>query len=575
MSIPLTPLGRRLFHILFLVGTAVAVISSATIMWINYQSGVKRYQFILQQISDSYKDSVTYSLWAYDIRQLDAQLQGILNFPSIVYAQIDSNGEIITKKGDLYQSVAAQMVIPLVYKNNHTDITIGYLRLNQSYAPLYQSLITQAITTVVGQTIMFVFLMIIVLFILHHLVTKRLGVMAQWAMEFSLENLDNQLSLGSTNNTDELTQVAQAINHMRETLKEDLAQREREQDENKELHQQLSLVVDNVELGICRYYVKEHRFDCNLNFANHLGSNISELNTHPEPFQYFLNLILGDTAEEQLNQIHQLLSGNITRLKSRYLLNTPAHLSMLDINFQILSYLDNCPDKILIYSIDKTEEFSLKNKIEFLKDSKELEFERRTEDFKAEISRLRESKDNFRREVRKLRMAQHPKHIQALNNLILDYLKKWHECISDDEFTLWKSFLNINFYNTLKPIDLSIIFKRLTQDIADKYKNTFFIDAPFSLIAEEDETVLNYLLHILLQDKFFEKSQKVNLKLSIADNYLKAFWIFDGEFSAIDLDEMLSMQLAQMITQMRYNGEIGYKKSDKKLELSLIAPFRT
>src|SRR5690554_8137548 len=90
----------------------VSLLISAALLWLDYQSGIKRYEEVLNQISSSYQSSISYSLWNFDNRQLESQLQNITNFPGIIYVQVDNDGKIIGSKGDLYAKAQRRFVIP-------------------------------------------------------------------------------------------------------------------------------------------------------------------------------------------------------------------------------------------------------------------------------------------------------------------------------------------------------------------------------------------------------------------------------------------------------------------------------
>src|SRR5690554_7871891 len=154
----------------------VSLLISAALLWLDYQSGIKRYEEVLNQISTSYQSSISYSLWNFDNRQLESQLQGITNFPGIVYVQVDNDGKIIGSKGDLYAKAQRRFVIPLYYKNNQTSHLLGQLRINQSYDALYESLYSRGAAILLSNIILFFLVVFIVLIVLHRLEIGRAHV---------------------------------------------------------------------------------------------------------------------------------------------------------------------------------------------------------------------------------------------------------------------------------------------------------------------------------------------------------------------------------------------------------------
>src|SRR5690554_4200269 len=335
-SSTISPLGRRIFVILFLISICVSFAVSAALLWLDYQAGIKRYEEVLNQISSSYQSSISYSLWNFDSRQLESQLQGITNFPGIVYVQVDNDGKVISSKGDLYKKAERRFVIPLFYKNNQTSHLLGQLRINQSYEALYESLYSRGAAILLSNIILFFLVVFIVLIVLHRLVTRRLWKMARWAQSFSLANLDDELIIGKQHHVeDEFSYVVDAINQMRVTIQDELTLREKENLQREQLQEQLALAVDNASLGFCRYELTNKKFICNTHFASQLGTNEVDIEDMRDPMQFFLNQITGPNSVKQIESINQLLRGNKVRLHDRFTMQQDNQKAVLEISFPL------------------------------------------------------------------------------------------------------------------------------------------------------------------------------------------------------------------------------------------------
>src|SRR5690606_1012571 len=204
-------------------------------LWTDYRQGVAEYNKALQQIRSSYQDSITYSLWNFDKRQLETLLQGVSNFPGVVYVQLDHEGTVLHSLGDLYRKSDQRLVIPLQYQNDNGTLPIGSLRVSQNYDDLYNALISRAVEILLSQFLLIFSVAVMLLLIVHRLIARRLQRMADWASAFSLENPDLELTVDRPGDPrDELSYVAAAINDMRTTLQEDLRLRQQEYDQRKQ-----------------------------------------------------------------------------------------------------------------------------------------------------------------------------------------------------------------------------------------------------------------------------------------------------------------------------------------------------
>lgn len=572
----ISPLGKRLFIILFFMSIGVSLLISAALLWLDYQSGIKRYEEVLNQISTSYQSSISYSLWNFDSRQLESQLQGITNFPGIVYVQVDNDGQIISSKGDLYSKAERSLIIPLTYKNNHTSHQLGQLRIKQSYAALYESLYSRGFAILLSNIILFFLLAIIALIVLHYLVTRRLWKMARWAQNFSLTNLDDELVIDKTAHVeDEFSYVVDAINQMRMTIQDELTLREKENLQRGQLQKQLTLAVDNAALGFCRYELNNKKFICNTHFASQLGTNEVDIEDMRDPMEFFLAQITGPNKLEKIDKINQLLKGNKVRLHDRLTMQQGSQQAVLEVSFQVITYEDNCPQEVLICMADFTLEAKLQNKIAQLNADKEQDRATVSSILQSENQKLLEEKKELRQEILKLRLSQQPKHLKALSSLMDEYLHSWKDAMTEGEYELWHDFLNIDFYKRLVTLDVSQLFGNLTTVIANKHAILIKKDLPFSLIADEDPDVLSFTIEKILFPELLRKSSEIHLNVRLQNSRLNTVWRITTEVDVEFLQQSLSYKLASMIVRIRYNGSLVSKKEGEQLEIFLSTPFRT
>lgn len=571
----ISPLGRRLILALVILGGVITLSSSAIILWLDYQDGVKRYQNTLNQVAQSYESSVTNSLWTYDLDQLNALAQGITNFPGIHYVQVDNDREIIIQKGDPYAASDKKLTISLIFQDGEQLRHLGTLRLNQNYQELYHTLYNRAVDIIISQLILAFAIGLIALVVIHQLITRRLLKLIQWARNFNLSSLDIEPPVKKLGPYDELGLVVDAINQMRHTLKEDLRLREEEQTKHERLQSQLTLAVNNAELGFCRYSAKKDNFECNHHFANQLGFAVEDVNYLKKPLEYFLKQIDSKHANQQRTEILQLVSGKKVYLHDRYRLKNTVLTSVLDISFQVISYDNGLPDHILICSTNRTLEHQLKDNLKLLNKSYEQQILTVEEKCELKISRLKEEKNSLKRENRRLRIAQQPQHIEALSKLMLDELQLCHNLIPEQRFTVWKDFLTLNFYQKLIGLDICYEFEQRTQAAADQHNINYSSDLPLSMIAEEDPTILQFLFDLIINPELLASATAIFLKIRLIGNELSVQWVLTGNFDDLSNTHKFEVKLANIICNMRYKGTFTATKNANQLELLISAPFKT
>lgn len=571
----ISPLGRRLIIWLFLTGLVISLASSAVILYVDYQNGLQRYANILENIKDSYTQSLTNSLWHFDHGQLTALTQGIANFPSISYVQIDNDKKVVIQQGDMYLPADKKIIIPLVYSSPERTELLGYLRINQSYQELSQNMYNRGIEILISQLLMALINFSILLLIVHYLINIRLFEMARWARSFSLDNLDQELPITEKYKDDELAVVPRAMNQMRLTIKEDLQSRENQQELNNRLKDQLELAVNNAEIGFCRYQISKHSMECNDHFARQFGLTELQTKSPLNLLNYMLDHLTGEQACKQSQQIKRLSLGQKVFLRDRYQFNIPGLLSVLDMSFQVVGYLDGQPETLLICSINRANEVSLQLKIEQQEQQHQQELAELEASHHHRLQILQDEKNKLAREFRLLSFGQQPKHIQSLTEMMASELKSCQHFLEPKRYQLWQQFLNQNFYKKQSLFDVGKVTSKKIKQMTEPLNIKLSKDLPMSLIIEENYEVFDFLLELLLSNDILSHTQSLHLKIRLIDHQISTDFVLTGDFERLDTDQLLALKMANAIVQMRYNGFLIHKKSGDKLSLLISAPFRT
>ncbi len=217
-------LSQRVLLYLLLVTIFLSVISTAVQVYSGYKDDVVSLQQRFDNIRMSYIPSMATSLWDFNQPLLEQQIKGIVDLPDISYVKV------ITDLGDEHEfgdvSVVEQQVVveyEIVYGNND----IGILQVYADYNDIYKRLKDKAGFILTSQLIQTFIVAFSILFIVHWLVTRHLYRITEYAQKLASHNLDKELVLQNRQKSkDELDFLVDAINEMREKIKNDIVKLE-------------------------------------------------------------------------------------------------------------------------------------------------------------------------------------------------------------------------------------------------------------------------------------------------------------------------------------------------------------
>ncbi|WP_243431876.1 sensor histidine kinase [Aliamphritea spongicola] len=224
------PLGIRLLAAILLCSSAITLIATGTQLWLDYRYELSAIDERLQQIETSSLNSLSNSLWEISPAQIQVQLDGLHQLPDIRYLEISS------QYGDYYSAGSRPEEGPIVERNYHlthqgadgTIFPVGDLTLVISLDEVYRRLTDKVLVILASQGIKTFLVSIFILTIFHRLITQHLGTMASYARRLKLDQLDLPLVLkrNKKHKDDEISQVVDAMNSMRESMLHDMSKRE-------------------------------------------------------------------------------------------------------------------------------------------------------------------------------------------------------------------------------------------------------------------------------------------------------------------------------------------------------------
>ncbi|GGY86762.1 hypothetical protein GCM10011613_34930 [Cellvibrio zantedeschiae] len=236
------PIAFRLLGLIVVSSSLITLFAILLQLYGNFHDDVSSLEKRLDQVRISTLASITKSLWGFDQEQLSIQIHSVLDVQDVVQVQVvwrDWNNTeqsmVVSNNKQTQSEIEAkksQFLVkeyPLTYEDASTpEQRLGTLQVTASLSSIYDKLWERALFIAIVQSAKTLLISLFILWLVHALLTRHMEAIANYARHLNLESLNKPLRLKrvkSDPRRDELDNVVDAINHMRETLLEDLDQR--------------------------------------------------------------------------------------------------------------------------------------------------------------------------------------------------------------------------------------------------------------------------------------------------------------------------------------------------------------
>lgn len=236
------PIVARLLGLIIISSSVITILAILLQLHSNFNDDVAALEKRLDQVRISTLASITKSLWGFDQEQLNIQIHSVLDVEDVVQVGVTwhdwnnvqqhlvasnpsySNRELETKR--------SQYLIreyPLVYEDPSTPPQqLGVLTITASLSSIYDKLWERAYFVALVQGTKTLIIALFIIWLVHTLLTRHIKAIANYTRNLNLETLTKPLKLQRLkmdSTSDELDNVVNAINQMRETLLDDIEQR--------------------------------------------------------------------------------------------------------------------------------------------------------------------------------------------------------------------------------------------------------------------------------------------------------------------------------------------------------------
>jgi len=236
------PIAFRLLGLIVVSSSLITLFAILLQLYGNFHDDVSSLEKRLDQVRISTLASITKSLWGFDQEQLSIQIRSVLDVTDVVQVRVVwrdwnnteqtlvvSNNKHTQAEIDAKQSQFLVKDYPLNYEDASTpEQRLGTLQVTASLSSIYDKLWERALFIAIVQSAKTLLISFFILWLIHTLLTRHMEAIANYARNLNLESLTKPLRLkriSSESGQDELDNVVNAINHMRETLLEDIEQR--------------------------------------------------------------------------------------------------------------------------------------------------------------------------------------------------------------------------------------------------------------------------------------------------------------------------------------------------------------
>jgi signal transduction histidine kinase/CheY-like chemotaxis protein len=235
------PIATRLLGLIILSSSAITLAAILMQLYATFHDDVDTLNQRIDQVKVSTLPSITQSLWSFDQEQLSIQIDSMLDVEDVVQVKVSwrdwsdrerirmASRRVTQEDIDAHPNQFLIREYPLIYEDvTITSEQLGTLTITASLENIYGRLWDRTFFIVAIQGIKTIIIALFILWLVHTLLTRHIDTIAHYARQLHLDNLTVPLRLNRVKpdaKPDELDNVVNAINHMRETLLEDIQQR--------------------------------------------------------------------------------------------------------------------------------------------------------------------------------------------------------------------------------------------------------------------------------------------------------------------------------------------------------------
>ncbi len=228
------PLAFRLMGAILLVSSLITLVAILLLLAREFDQGMADIERDLEQVEMTALPGITRSLWNFDDDQLRIQLEALRRLPEVVATELtweDWHGgarSMLAGPREASETADITHSYPIVHQRQDGSAEeLGTLHIYITQAPIYQRVAQHAIFIALFQIFKTLLIALVIIALIRFMLTRHLRTIADYARRLDITRLHRPLDLGRRpQEQDELQDIADSINQMRESLQQDILQRE-------------------------------------------------------------------------------------------------------------------------------------------------------------------------------------------------------------------------------------------------------------------------------------------------------------------------------------------------------------
>ncbi len=278
-------LARKQLLWILAFSSLVTLLNTGMQLFIEYRNDTSYIEDQFKRVEVAHLDALTRSLWNFDDKQLETQLDSIMSLRDIVAIEVRERSGLTYRKEKHYQRNRAKVVMfDMIFKDKGRE-DLGTLEVVASYEGVYQRLKKRLFFILTTQALKTFCVSLFILYVINHLVMRHLATISKYTEEMDSATLGRRLALDRTSTSagsvDELDQVVGALNTMSQRLQDDVVAQKKIEQSLRESEEKYREIFENAVEGFFQSTPEGQFISVNKAFASMFGyDSPDDLLTH-------------------------------------------------------------------------------------------------------------------------------------------------------------------------------------------------------------------------------------------------------------------------------------------------------
>ncbi|MFP4375928.1 MAG: ATP-binding protein [Spirochaetales bacterium] len=214
-------IANALIRRIVLVGVVLIVLSTVVSVGIEYTRQRQAMQETAERIGRVDVVPIQEALWVADEYMLELLLEALVRDPFVGLAEVIDGGTIVASAGNQSDGPVQPMTYIMTYEFDGTQRFLGRLRLELDLAPVWSSAFVLGLAGALYPIVVILGVGLVLFVSFHRTVVNPLVYISDYLQSFSVNYEPRRLELpreGRPKNDDELDEIANAVNTLRDSL---------------------------------------------------------------------------------------------------------------------------------------------------------------------------------------------------------------------------------------------------------------------------------------------------------------------------------------------------------------------